>query len=225
MTILIAEDDPITLEGISSSLEKEGFTVIATENGRQAVEQWETSKPDLICLDIMMPEMDGFEACRLIRTRDSEIPILFLSAKNEETDVVTGLDLGADDFIRKPFGKKELLARIRSAIRRIPHGKTGRRSFQISDLIVFPRELRAERNGDSIELSPREIGILILLKERQSEVVTRDELLGRCWGVSYFPDSRTLDQHISLLRKRIETDRDSPKIIETVRGVGYRYRG
>ena len=225
MTILVAEDDPITLEGIGASLEKEGFTVVPAENGRQALEKWKTEKPDLICLDIMMPEMDGFEACRLIRAQDSDVPVLFLSAKNEEADVVTGLDLGADDFIRKPFGKKELLARIRSTIRRIPREKTRCSSFQIADLTVYPRELSAERDGGSIDLTPREIGILTMLKQREGEVVTRDELLDRCWGSAYFPESRTLDQHISMLRKRIETDRDSPKIIETVRGVGYRYRG
>lgn len=225
MTILVAEDDPIMLEGISASLEKEGFNVIPAENGRQALEKWESDSPDLICLDIMMPVLDGFEACRQIRARDAKIPILFLSAKNEETDVVAGLDLGADDFIRKPFGKKELLARIRTAIRRLPHGNADRPSFRISDLQVFPRELRAERDGVSIELSPREIGILRFLRDREGSVVTRDELLDRCWGVNYLPESRTLDQHISQLRKRIELDRDHPTIIETVRGVGYRYRG
>ncbi|MEO0448437.1 MAG: response regulator transcription factor, partial [Verrucomicrobiota bacterium] len=181
---------------------------------------------------IMMPEMDGYEVCRRIREHNKTLPILFLSAKNEEIDVVVGLEIGADDFVRKPFGKHELLARIRTALRRAQATNTPSEtpppsSFTIRNLLtVYPAELRASREdtGGSIDLSPREVSILAFLHERFGEAVSRDQLLDRCWGIDYLPESRTLDQHIAKLRKRIEADPAQPTIIETVRGVGYRIR-
>ncbi len=155
---------------------------------------------------------------------NTQAPILFLSAKNEEIDVVVGLQLGADDFIRKPFGKHELLARIRALLRRSQARSGPAHSFTMRDLTVWPRELRAERAGRSIELSPREAIILEFLHASAGEVLDRDALLNHCWGIDYFPESRTLDQHIAKLRKRIETDPANPSIIETVRGAGYRFR-
>ena len=152
-----------------------------------------------------------------------------LSAKNEEIDVVVGLELGADDFIRKPFGKHELLARIRSALRRSTTSTNGQSpaSFRISDEItVYPAQLSAVRstNGEEMDLSPREISILSCLHQHKGEAVHRDQLLDHCWGIDYFPESRTLDQHIVKLRKRIELDPTNPTLIETVRGIGYRIR-
>jgi DNA-binding response OmpR family regulator len=172
----------------------------------------------------MMPGMDGYEVCRRVRASDPAAPVIFLSAKSEEIDVVVGLKLGADDFIRKPFGKRELIARIGAVLRRVQSRSRERRSFSMHDLIVYPRELRAERGAEQIELSPREIAILELLHNRVGEAVTRDALLDQCWGINYLPESRTLDQHIAKLRKRIERDPENPRIIETVRGAGYRYR-
>ena len=224
MKILIADDDPITLDSLHACLEPEGFELLNARDGRQALELWMAHRPDLLCLDIMMPHMDGYEVCRKVRATDSHVPILFLSAKSEEIDVVVGLQLGADDFIRKPFGKHELLARVRSALRRSQKRDTPRRSFVMHNMVVYPQELRAERNGVELEISPREAAILELLHERGGEVVSRDTLLDRCWGIDYFPESRTLDQHIAKLRKRIETDSANPELIETVRGVGYRFR-
>ena len=158
-----------------------------------------------------------------MRTIDPQVPILFLSAKSEEIDIVVGLQLGADDFIRKPFGKHELIARIRAVLRRANSISGRSRSFTMADLTVWPSELRAERDGACIELSPRETAILALLHERAGQVVDRDTILNKCWGLDYFPESRTLDQHIAKLRKRIETNPDRP-LIETVRSVGYRFR-
>ena len=224
MTILLADDDPITLESLKACVEPEGFRALAARHGGEALALWEKHRPDLLCLDIMMPQVDGYEVCRRIRAADAQVPVIFLSAKSEEIDVVVGLQLGADDFIRKPFGKHELLARIRAALRRV-HARTNDiRNFAMRDLLVFPRELRAERSGEAIDLSPREAAILELLHERRGQVVDRDTLLNECWGIDYFPESRTLDQHIAKLRKRIETDPANPQIIETIRGVGYRYR-
>src|ERR1700733_4748421 len=156
MTILLADDDPITLDALRACLEPEGFTVLSARHGGEALALWEKHRPDLLCLDIMMPQVDGYEVCRRVRAVDAQVPVLFLSAKSEEIDVVVGLQLGADDFIRKPFGKHELLARIRAALRRSQNNAVQRRSFTMRDLIVYPRELRAERGGEQIELSPRE---------------------------------------------------------------------
>ena len=222
MTILIAEDDPITLEALAACIEREGFATLRAPDGRAAIDLWRTKKPDLVCLDIMMPGLDGYEVCRRIRASDAVTPVLFLSAKNQERDVVAGLDLGADDFIRKPFTRNEVMARVRAALRR--HAKSGgENDFHMDDLIVRPEALVAERDGQRIDLSPREVGILRLLHQRQGRPVSRDALLDACWGLDYFPDSRTLDQHISLLRRKIERDPAHPRLIETVRGIGYRF--
>jgi DNA-binding response OmpR family regulator len=224
MKVLLADDDPITLDSLDACLRDEGFSTLLARDGREAMAMWERHRPDLLCLDIMMPQVDGFEVCRRVRAKDAQVPILFLSAKGEEVDVVVGLELGADDFVRKPFGKRELLARIRAGLRRSQARQRERRSFGIGDLTVWPRELRAERQGREIQLSPREAGILEVLHEHAGEVVTRDTLLNRCWGLDYFPESRTLDQHIAKLRKTLGDDAEAPEIIETVRGAGYRCR-
>jgi two-component system alkaline phosphatase synthesis response regulator PhoP len=226
MKILFADDDPVTLDALRACVETEGFKVVLAANGEEALELWRQGRPDLLCLDVMMPEMDGFEVCRRVRAEDGRVPILFLSAKSEEVDVVVGLELGADDFVRKPFGKHELLARIRGALRRSQRNEgVERRRLEFGGLVVYPRELRAERGEEEIELTPREASILEVLHERAGEVVSRDVLLDRCWGVDYFPESRTLDQHIAKLRKKVEVDAGAPTVIETVRGVGYRVRG
>jgi len=222
--ILIADDDPITLDALAECLRNEGYEPLAAADGTQALELWRAHKPDLLCLDIMMPGLDGYEVCRRVRGSGAAVPVIFLSAKSEEIDVVVGLKLGADDFIRKPFGKHELLARISAVLRRMQSRETERRSFRMHDLLVYPRELHADRGGLQIELSPREAAILELLHDRAGEVVNRDALLDKCWGIDYLPESRTLDQHIAKLRKRIERDPEKPEIIETVRGVGYRHR-
>lgn len=222
MNILIAEDDPLTLDALATCVESEGFTALRAPDGKQAINLWRSEKPDLLCLDIMMPGVDGYEVCRRVRASDGEIPILFLSAKNQEIDVVVGLDLGADDFIRKPFTRSEVMARIRAALRRsAPRDASDH--FTLADLTVRPRALVAERNGKAIELTPREVSILRLLHDRRGEPVSRDTFLDICWGLDYFPDSRTLDQHIFLLRKKIEVDPAEPQIIQSVRAVGYRY--
>lgn len=221
MKLLLADDDPITLDSLRACVEPEGFSTLLAKDGQEALALWERHRPDLLCLDIMMPHVDGYEVCRRVRAADPKVPVLFLSAKNEEIDVVVGLQLGADDFIRKPFGKHELLARIGAALRRTRTESS--RCFALRDLTVWPGELRAERDGVSIELSPRETAILALLHERAGQVVDRDTILNRCWGLDYFPESRTLDQHIAKLRKRVETKPDE-MLIETVRGVGYRFR-
>lgn len=223
MKILLAEDDPLTLEALAACIEEEGFETLSAADGKQALELWAEHRPQLLCLDIMMPEIDGFEVCRRVRASDPSVPILFLSAKNEEIDVVVGLGLGADDFIRKPFTRAEVIARIRAALRRAhPVDGKGRR-FTMHDLAVYPDALMAERAGKGIELTRREVSMLELLHRNTGVPVARDTFLDECWGLEYFPDSRTLDQHILMLRKKIEADPSNPTIIATVRGTGYRF--
>lgn len=220
MKILLTEDDPLTLEALGELLRLEGFQVVEASGGEMALRLWDAERPDLVCLDIMMPGMDGYEVCRRLREKDSRIPILFLSAKSEERDVVAGLELGADDFIRKPFTTGEVMARIRSALRRA-YPEKGSRRLTMADLVIWPDELRAEQSGRGIELTLREVKMLLLLEEKKNLPVSRDEFLDRCWGMDYFPDSRTLDQHVHMLRKKIA---GGSELIETVRGVGYRFR-
>jgi len=222
MKILIADDDPITLDTLSACIEMEGFQPLCAGDGREAIALWRDQEPSLICLDIMMPEIDGFEVCRRIRKSDPEVPILFLSAKNQEIDIVAGLDLGADDFIRKPFTRPIVMARIRAALRR-GGSNNQEKSFSFGNLTVFPDQLAADKDGEMLDLTPREVSMLSLLYQHQGQPVSRDAFLDTCWGVDYFPDSRTLDQHIFLLRKKVELDPGSPQLIQTVRAVGYRY--
>ena len=223
LKILIAEDDIIMREALAAVLEAEGFFPIIAANGNEALTLFEQEHPLLVCLDIMMPKIDGFEVCRRIRARNKNVPILFLSAKNQEIDVLAGFRLGADDFIRKPFTRSEVVARIHAVLRRSHAPEKFRLSFSMHDLKVWPEELRAERGGREIELTPREVSMLTLLFEYAGSPVTRDIFLDRCWGIDYFPDSRTLDQHIATLRRKVEIPEGS-EVIETVRGVGYRFR-
>jgi DNA-binding response OmpR family regulator len=223
MTILLAEDNPITREALAAVMEDEGYRTLLAADGREALDLWNAHRPQLLCLDIMMPVMDGYEVCRRVRATDTQVPILFLSAKNEESDIVVGLGLGADDFIRKPFTAPEVVARVRAALRRAP--ASGDDSFAMGDLVVRPRALTAQRAGTLISLTPRETSMLALLHRHRGVPVSRDLFLDQCWGLDYFPDSRTLDQHILMLRKKVEADPLRPGIIETVRGVGYRFAG
>jgi len=229
VTILIAEDDLYTREGLIDILENEGFKVAAAEDGQRALELYKSEQPDCVCLDIMMPKINGYDVCKAIRKDDQQVPVIFLSAKSEEIDKVLGLELGADDYISKPFGVKEVIARIRAVIRRSTYtidnssNKKEIADFEISDLIVYPSELKAVRGNAEIELSPRDIRILKLFADNRGKVLDRDRIYDAGWGVSHMPNSRTLDQHISQLRKRIEKNPGKPEIINTVHNAGYRY--
>ncbi len=229
MKVLVAEDDPHTRAGLEEILIEEGYQVIATADGRQAWQAFQDHSPDVVCLDIMMPHMDGYEVCRKIRRQTDEPAVLFITAKSEEIDAVLGLELGADDFIQKPFGVKEVLARIRAVTRRIYKKQSAANtkalpdSFTLADLKVVPSELRGFRGDQAIELSLRDLQILKFLHRNEGRALSRDSFFDECWGFDYLPNSRTLDQHISQLRKKIELDPKSPEIIKTVHGVGYRY--
>lgn len=225
MKVLIAEDDKLTRGGLAELLSDEGYDVVQAENGEEAIETFKLVKPNFVCLDVMMPKMSGYEACRHIREIDPQVPIIFISAKSQEIDKVVGLELGADDFIVKPFGVKEVMARIRAVTRRCMDREPDSRNqrFQMADLEVLPSELRAVRGEKMVDLTLRDLQILRLLFERRGEPVSRQTIFEKCWGLKNVRNSRTLDQHISQLRKRIELDAKSPQIIKTVHGVGYRY--
>lgn len=230
MKILIAEDDADTREGLSEVLSMEGFEVAAAADGNEALRLFREARPDFVCLDVMMPGANGYEVCRQIRRQDEKVPILFLTAKAEEIDKVLGLELGADDYMSKPFGVREVIARIRAIIRRasaapkqdaVPADEEA--GFVMDDLRVVPEELRAYRGGAEIQLSFRDVKLLRLLHERKGRVVDRNTMADKVWGTDYFPESRALDQHISQLRRRIEKDPSAPRIIRTVHGAGYRF--
>ena len=225
MKVLVAEDDAYIREGLVEILQDEGYETVEAADGRQALQRYEQEQPDFVCLDIMMPGLSGYDVCREIRKRDEHVPLVFISARTEEIDKVLGLELGGDDFITKPFGVKEVVARIRAVSRRCLAARTSlaEESFTLDDLRVFPAQLRARRGDRVVDLSLRDVKILRAFADNPGVVLDRDTLFGRCWGLNYFPASRSLDQHISQLRKRIEADPKQPRIIRTVHGVGYRY--
>ncbi len=231
MKVLIAEDDQFIREGLSELLEQEGYETRLAEQGQQALDFYNEQEFDLILLDIMMPEMNGFTVCKAIRKRDENIPIIFITAKSEEIDQVVGLELGADDYIIKPFGTREVIARIRAVTRRclqqqrVASKPEHTEELIMNDLLVYPDELKAKRGELIFELSLRDSKILCLLSQNKGKIVDRDTLFNECWGRDYLPSSRTLDQHISKLRKLIEQDHKHPLIIRTVHGVGYRFDG
>ncbi len=227
--ILVAEDDPAIREGLVVTLESEGHEVRAAHDGAEALALYAERRPDLLLLDIMMPKRSGYEVCAEIRRSDASLPILFLTAKAGEEDAVLGLGLGADDYIVKPFGVRELLARVAAALRRAAVASAGAAppdsgadTFSIGTRRVDPRRftLRAP-DGAEESLTERELGLLRLFAAHPGEVLTRDRLLDDLWGVRYLGTTRTLDQHIAQLRRKLGPDAAR---IETVHGVGYRYR-
>ncbi len=237
MKALVAEDDNHTRRAIVEILEAEGWTVAAVGDGRSAVAAFRDAKADLVCLDVMMPILSGYDACREIRALDPEVPLLFISAKSEEIDKVLGLELGADDFIQKPFGVREFLARVSAVLRRSSRGRSrgareapdldGMEPFRIGPWTIRPRELRAQRSVPQapqvVDLTQREARMLALFYIRRGEAVGRDDFLRLCWDFEHIPVSRTLDQHLVALRRKLEEDPSKPRLLRTVPGVGYRY--
>ena len=224
--ILIVEDEAPLASGLTDLLSGEGYLPLVAANGRQALELFRRRKPDLVLLDVMLPEKSGYEVCREIRREDPRVPILMLTAKGEELDRIAGLELGADDYIVKPFGVGELLARIRAAFRRqraLTEGPMEEpEELVFADVRVDPRRLELRKAERRYPLTPRELALLKLFCSRRGEVLDRDTLLERVWGVRYEGTTRTLDQHIAQLRKKIEEDPAHPRLLLTVHGVGYR---
>ena len=224
--IVVVEDEDNLLEAVKYNLTKEGYDVSAAGNGREglalATEVW----ADLVILDIMLPEMDGLDVCRHIRG-DSDVPILMLTAKGEEVDKVVGLELGADDYMVKPFGMRELLARVRALLRRPRHDTddSNAKVLVSGDLELDPSSHTVKLNHVNLDLKPREFDLLALLMARKGKVYTRHEILDRLWGQDYIGDTRTVDVHVRWLREKVEPDPGNPERIVTIRGVGYRFQG
>ena len=225
MKVLVAEDDPMTRDGIAEVLREEGYEVELASDGNEAIQRFDAFQPNFVCLDIMMPGASGFEVCKAIRAKDSELPIVFISAKSEEVDKLVGFELGADDFITKPFSIREVIARIRAVTRRCysRQEKSSSDTFVMNDLEISRSELRCRRGDAVMELSLRDVNLLQLLWENQGKALDRRTIYREAYGEQYFPASRTLDQHVSQLRKRVESDPQKPVIVGTVHGVGYRF--
>jgi len=228
--ILVVEDDQNIRRGIVDILESEGYETTAARNGAEGLKIFRQDKFDLVLLDLMMPEMNGYDVCREIRKRDAQIPVLILTAKSEEIDKVVGLELGADDYITKPFGVRELLARVAAALRRAHTSGDGApeplpEEFVFGAVMVRPLQFELRRGGEILPVTARELKLIELFFRHPNEVLTRNFLMDQAWGVDYLGTTRTLDQHIAQLRKKIEPAGDEAEpVIATVHGVGYRYK-
>lgn len=224
--ILIVEDEASLAEGLSDLLAGEGYDTSVAADGRRALELYRREKPDLLLLDVMIPEKSGYEVCREIRRTDARVPILMLTAKGEEVDKIAGLELGADDYIVKPFGVGELLARVRAALRRQEarvEAEAGEEIIVFGQVRVDPRRLEGRRGEQRFALTARELALLRLFAAHDGEVLDRTLLLDQVWGQRYEGTTRTLDQHVAQLRKKIERDPARPEHLRTVHGVGYRF--
>jgi DNA-binding response OmpR family regulator len=226
--ILVAEDDANIRMGLVDTLESENYQVMEAENGMKALELFHDNAFDLLLLDIMMPAKNGYDVCQDIRAVNKDIPIIMLTAKGEEIDKVLGLTLGADDYITKPFGIHELLARISAVLRRSKRGKKSADkslvdTFKFGEFQVNVKTYKLSGRGENRDLSKREIKLIQYFYEHPKEVLSRDDILNAIWGIDYYGTTRTLDQHIANLRKKIEKNPSKPCLITTVHGVGYRY--
>jgi DNA-binding response OmpR family regulator len=221
--VLVIEDDAAILRGLADNLMHDGYEVFTSTTGEAGYRLQKTQKPDLIILDLMLPHMSGLELCRKLRSEGVETPILMLTAKSEESDRVIGLDLGADDYVTKPFSLRELMARVRALLRRSQHSAELPDTLQFGDVEVDFRRYVARRRGKPVEMTRKEFATLRLLVARAGEVVTREELLNEVWGYDAYPISRTVDNHIAGLRAKLEKDPARPVHILTVHGVGYKF--
>ena len=221
--VLVIEDDAAILRGLADNLVYEGYEVFTAVNGEAGYDLQKTRKPDLIILDLMLPRMSGLELCRKLRGEGIQTPILMLTARSEESDRVIGLDLGADDYVTKPFSVREFMARVRALLRRIQSPADLPGELQFGDVEVDFRRYVARRRGQPVEMTRKEFATLRLLAARAGEVVTREELLNEVWGYEAYPVSRTVDNHIALLRAKLEKDPAQPVYIRTVYGVGYKF--
>ncbi len=224
--ILIVEDDPHILLGLEEVLNSEGFEVIVCNRGDQAIEAVTKYKPGLLVLDVMLPGLSGYDVCKQLRAKKISTPVLMLTAKGQEIDKVVGLDLGADDYVTKPFGVRELLARIHALLRRTGgrsvNDAQSQASFQIGQSLIDPKTFQLKRGKSVEELTAKELKLLQLFFTHPGEVLSRDRLLNDVWGYNYYGTTRTLDQVIVQLRKKLGDNGDEPKHLLTVHGVGYK---
>ncbi len=226
-TILVVDDEQSYRDALAVALRREGFLVEVAADGMEALERFDASRPSLVLLDVMLPRMSGVDVCRELRARGTRVPIVMVTARNAEIDAVVGLEVGADDYVTKPFRLRELIARVRAHLRRIPaadeedlhHADV----LEIGDVRLDVGRHEVTVRGDAVSLPLKEFELLELLLANAGRVLTRDVLIDRIWGPNYYGDTKTLDVHVKRLRSKVEPDPAHPERIVTVRGVGYRY--
>ena len=221
--ILIVEDEKDMVTGLKFNLEARDYTVIAAYDGEEGYQKALREQPDLVILDLMLPKRNGYEVCKSLKQEIPELPIIILTAKSQEVEIVTGLELGADDYITKPFSVLELLARIKAVLRRTKSGSQIPEVYRSGDLEINFRKYSTRKKGKSLALSPREYEILKYFIERRGEIVSREDLLNQVWGYDSFPNTRTVDTHIAKLRQKIEDNPENPELIITIHGIGYKF--
>jgi DNA-binding response OmpR family regulator len=220
-TILIIEDEPAMLRGLKDNFAYAGYHVLTAANGEAGLTAALDARPDLILLDIMLPKINGYEICRLIRKEKLDMPIIMLTAKGEESDIILGLNLGADDYVTKPFSIKELLARVEAFLRRRRQEEP--QVYEFGDCRLDLAARAFTRRGKEVKLSPKEFNLLVLFAQRPCRALTRDEILNRVWGYDEFVNTRTIDRFVTTLRQKIEPDPHHPRYIHTIREIGYKF--
>jgi DNA-binding response OmpR family regulator len=221
--VLVVEDDPAILRGLHDNLKFEGYDVLTATDGETGCKLAQEKKPELLILDVMLPKMSGYEVCRKLRAEGIQTPIMMLTARGEETDRVLGLDIGADDYVTKPFSVRELLARVRALLRRTQPGRKLPDELRFDGVAVDFRKYEAWKNGTPVEMTRKEFGVLRVLASRAGEVITRDDLLNEVWGYENYPTTRTVDNHMASLRGKLEANPSQPRHLLTVHGVGYKF--
>ena len=221
--VLIVEDEPDMILGLKDNFEFEGYEVITAADGPAGLDRARATKPDLVILDIMLPKLSGLEVCKTLRGEGFENPIIMLTARGQEIDKVVGLELGADDYVTKPFSIRELLARVRAILRRTEGKKKRLERYRFADVDLDFEVYRAKKGEEALDLSPREFELLRYLIERKGETVSRDRLLEDVWGYESYPSTRTVDTHIAKLRAKIGDSGSEPRYILTIHGSGYKF--
>lgn len=221
--ILVVEDEPAILRGLADRLKRESYEVLTAADGETGYRLVKQKNPDLVILDLMLPKLSGYEVCRMMRSEGLTTPILMLTARGEEGDRVLGLDLGADDYVTKPFSLRELLARVRALLRRAQPARALLDELRVNDVAIDFRSYEARKGGARLEMTRREFQLLRVLASRPGEVITRAELLDQVWGLETYPTTRTVDNHIAGLRAKLERDPAQPERLLTMRGVGYKW--
>ena len=224
-TILVADDEPTLVATLKYNLERESYAVVTAADGEAALAIARETRPDLIVLDLMMPGLNGLEVCRILR-KEMQVPVLMLTARDDETDKVAGLELGADDYVTKPFSMRELTARVRALLRRSEYAPPPEQDvMSTGDLVIDLPKRAVSRDGTHLPLKPKEFELLSFFARNSGRAFTREQLLNHIWGYDYAGDTRTVDVHIRWLRQKIEGEPDQPTRLITIRGVGYRFDG
>ncbi|CAN5801435.1 response regulator transcription factor [soil metagenome] len=223
--ILIVEDEPAMVAGLRDNFEYEGYNVISAADGVAGLERALTDDPDLVVLDVMMPRMSGLDVCKQLKTKRPSLPIIMLTARGQEIDKVVGLELGADDYVTKPFSIRELMARVKAVLRRASPQAPAAEVYRFSDVEVNIRSNEVRRAGRPVELSAKEFALLAYFVSHPMETLSRDRLLDAVWGYENYPHTRTVDTHIVHLRQKLEPNHEEPRFILTVHGSGYKFVG